>query len=144
MEVTLSHHHSADRSGEALLAVIAGSIAYYGGSRRGLLFQDLAALDNDSSKNQGAVPHLPKVRVLPSGANGRVSVEVSASATSPDSIDYVWVKDAASGEILGGRAFRPDDAPVLSILASPGQRLVPLVHSRADGTWEGATFVATL
>jgi len=130
--------------GEALLFVIAGATALYGGSVRGSLFEDLKELES-GGRNQGATSHVPTVRISPSGANGRVSVEISVSAVAaPDCIDYIWVRDEQTGEITGARSFRPSESPVLGLLATRGQHLRPLVHSKVDGVWEGAPFVAAL
>jgi hypothetical protein len=129
--------------GEALLFVIAGATALYGGSVRGSLFDDLKELEA-GGRNQG-VAHVPIVRISPSGANGRVRVEISASGVAaPDSIDCIWVRDERTGEIIGARSFRSTESPVLGLLAVRGQSLVPLVHSQVDGVWEGTPFVAAL
>ena len=128
--------------GEALLGVIAAATAIYGGSLRNGLFDELAVLESSGVKNEGAVTHVPTVRISPSGANGRVQVEVTVSTASPDFIDYIWVKDADSGDIIAGRGFSVKEPLVLTMLATRGRRLVPIAHSRTDGVWEGTTFSA--
>ncbi len=85
---------------------------------------------------------MPTLAITASTAQGKVSVEVSASAGA-DRIDYVWLKDAETGEILSGRSYAPNEPPVLTTLVERGRRVVALVHCAADGVWESAAVAAT-
>ena len=107
--------------GELTLFVIAGAIASYRGTKRGALFDELAALDG-SDKNRGSGQHVPTVQISSSPQMGQVSVEVSAPANAPDRVDYVRGPNARTHHIRG-----PDACP--GLLNRCGSRTPPLVRS---------------
>ena len=93
------------------------------------------------AKNQGK-PHLPMVTLSPGRAPGQVAVEITAVASAPDAIDYIWATDAATGEIFEGRKFVPKETPSLVFIVPRGRRFVPSAHGTSDGVWEGEAVVA--
>ena len=96
------------------------------------------------AKNQGA-SHLPVVKTARAQAVGQVSVEVSAPVEdSGDRIDYMWLKDAETGEVILSKKIGANEAPTLTSLIAKSRRVVPLVHSSRDGVWEGAAFTAAV
>ena len=127
----------------ALVLSLGAIAASYGSSVRSKLFDELRELSDAGGKNQGQVPHTPTVTLSAGRKIGQVSVEVTAPAAStPDAIDFIWLSDAATGEIFSGRKFGPKERPSLVIQVAAGRRIVPSVHSTRDGVWEGAAFVA--
>jgi hypothetical protein len=129
--------------GEVLLGVIAASVAAYGGTRRDALKDEVAMLDASSAIS--ATPHLPSVVLSPSGANGRVSCEITApTVAAPDRIDFIWLKDVNSGEILAAKkvSSASQQQAVLSLALEKGRRAQPVVHC-TDGITIGDEFVAT-
>lgn len=124
--------------GEALLAVIAASVALYGGRVRNGLFNDLEQLEASVSSS---VPS-PTVFMSTSAAMGQVIVELSATVPESlqDRIDYIWCKDAGTGETIAARSFKGSESPVLTTIAKRGRRLVPFVHFARDGTSQGEAF----
>ena len=123
--------------GEALLGVIAGGLALYGGTRRESLYEEMAALD--ASAPRAAVEHLPRVTLAPASTPGRVKLEMSAPDAKAGEVDAMWLKDAGSNEIISARQFRSGATPELSLLLDRGQRLIPVVHC-SDGVTVGAAF----
>lgn len=89
-------------------------------------------------RNTGAA-HAPSVTITPSKVNGRVALEI----TGDDSVDYIWLLDAESGDVVSGRKLQATEPKIISILVGRGKQLVPLVHT-ADGVWAGGAFTAQL
>ena len=134
--------------GEATLAVIAACTAYYGGLQRDGRNAQLAELEASAPRTK---EHAAFVVISPTQAIGSVSVEVSipaapgAAEPAPGArVDYIWLKDAASGQIVAARGFKPGDPLVLTSLVSKGSRVVPLVHSERDGVWVGEPFIGAV
>ena len=130
--------------GEALLAVIAASIAAYGGTRRDALKDEVLALDTSSTIS--ATPHVPLVVLSPSGANRRVGCEVTAPIVAlPDKVDYIWLKDVDSGEVLAAKKVSSggQQQAVLSLALEKGRRAQPVVHC-SDGITIGDQFIAAI
>ena len=134
--------------GEATLAVIAACTAYYGGLQRDGRNARLAELEASAPRTK---EHAASVVISPTQAIGSVSVEVSipaapgAAEPAPgDRVDYIWLKDAASGQIVAARGFKPGDPLVLTSLVSKGSRVVPLVHSERDGVWVGEPIIGAV
>jgi hypothetical protein len=71
-----------------------------------------------------------------------VAVEITALASAPETIDYIWATDADTGEIFEGRKFLPKESPSLVFIVPHGRRIVPSVHGTSDGVWEGEAVVA--
>ena len=124
----------------ALVLSIGALAAKYGSSVREGLFDELRAFGGGAT-NQGDVAHVPLVSLSPGRSRGQVSVEVTAPS-SGDAVDYIWLTDAGSREILSGRKMRPSEAPRLAVLVERGRRVVPSVHCKRDGVWEGEAIVA--
>ena len=130
--------------GEALLAVIAASIAAYGGTRRDALKDEVLSLDISSATSP--TPHIPSVVLSPSGANGRVGCEVTAPIVAlPDKVDYIWLKDVDSGTILAAKKVSSggQQQAVLSLALEKGRRAQPVVHC-SDGITIGDQFIAAI
>ena len=124
----------------ALVLALGSAAASYGGSRRSKLFDEMRELGG-GAKNQGK-PHLPMVTLSPGRAPGQVAVEITAVASAPDAIDYIWATDADTGEIFEGRKFVPKETPSLVFIVPRGRHIVPSVHGTSDGVWEGEAVVA--
>ena len=126
----------------ALVVLLGAGVSSFGGSVRSKLFDELRELSS-GAKNQGSVSHLPVVSISRGRTSGQVSVEITAaSAQDDDAIDYVWAADADTGEIFAGRKFSKSEAASLLIVVDRGRRIVPSVHWKRDGTWEGEAIVA--
>ena len=127
--------------GEALLGVIAAGTAFYGGTRRDGLYEEVAAM----AAATRSTAFVPTTRTSAARVNGQIAVEVTASAASDDFIDYLWLADAESGDVVAAQKFKRSPSgmpPVLSVQVARGRRLVALAH-RSDGvTAEGAGFTA--
>ena len=123
--------------GEALLGVIAGGLALYGGTRREALYAEIAALDASAPK--ASVQHLPLVTLASASTPGKIKLEITAPDATAGEVDSMWLKDAGSNEIISARQFRSGAAPELSLLLDRGQRLIPVVHC-SDGVTVGAAF----
>ena len=127
----------------ALVLFLGAAVSNYGGNVRSKLYEELRELGNSASKNQGTVPHMPVVKIARGRSSGQVSVEVSVvAAVGGDPIDYIWATDAATGEILAGRRFSPNEPPALMFNVDRGRRIVPSVHCEYSGVWEGEALVA--
>ena len=125
-----------------VLVLSLGAVAAnYGSSVRTKLFDELQSLGG-GEKNQGKTSHIPIVTLAPGRSLGQVAVTITAAATAPDAIDYIWAADADTGEIFVARKFTPKEKPSLVVNVARGRRLVPSVHSKADGVWEGEAIVA--
>lgn len=131
--------------GEALLFVIAGAIAAYGGSQRSGLFDELAALDAGERNSKGAAAeHQPTASCAPSKVAGKVEVVVSVPpASGPNDVRYIWLKDADSGAVVAGNKFKPEDQsearrPSLTVVLPSGLRVAPMTSGAQYGLWEGA------
>jgi hypothetical protein len=124
----------------ALVLFLGAAVSNYGGNVRSKLYDELRAFGESSSKNQGAVSHVPVVTIARGRSSGQVSVEVGAGGGDP--IDYIWATDAATGEILAGRRFSPNEPPTLMFNVDRGRRIVPSVHCKNDGVWEGEALAA--
>ena len=125
----------------ALVLSLGAVAANYGSSVRARLFDELQELGG-GVKNQGKTSHVPVVTLAPGRSQGQVSVTITATASAPDAIDYVWVSDADTGEIFVARKFTPKETPSLVVNVARGRRLVPSVHSKSDGVWVGEAIVA--
>ena len=128
--------------GEALLFVIAGSIAAYGGSRRKGFYEQIAALDAGGRNIGGSadqyLPTLslakPKSRTL-----GGIEVRMTWPATNGDYAEFAWLKDANTGIVLAAKAFREQDTGPKEVftIVERGQRVVPVLKYSSHGLWEG-------
>ena len=129
--------------GEALLFVIAAGLANYGGNMRGSLFEQIGAIDAAAATTNTSP--VPTVAIGGKKVNGQVSVEVSASSISAeDYVDYIWIKDATTGEVLSARSYRGTEGvpPMLSCLVERERRLTPCVHYKLSGVSRGQEFTA--
>ena len=126
----------------ALVLFLGAAASNYGGNVRSKLYKELREFDESSSKNQGAVPHMPVVTISRGRSSGQVSIEIGVAAGGGDPIDYIWATDAATGEILAGRRFSPNEPPALIFNVDRGRRIVPSVHCKGDGVWEGEALEA--
>eukprot|EP00320_Phaeocystis_rex_P019598 CAMPEP_0119076500 /NCGR_PEP_ID=MMETSP1178-20130426/87465_1 /TAXON_ID=33656 /ORGANISM="unid sp, Strain CCMP2000" /LENGTH=170 /DNA_ID=CAMNT_0007058789 /DNA_START=139 /DNA_END=651 /DNA_ORIENTATION=- len=125
------------------IAVVAG----FGISRRGQVVDSLTALD-------AAQPHkttgngVPTTKVAAAKAKFKVEVTVSWPASAP--VEFAWLKDASTGEVLtysigGGGATSSAEAAELVSLVDEGRRIVPIVYySSGGGLYEGVATTAEL
>jgi hypothetical protein len=130
----------------ALVLGLGAAAAAYGGSARARLFDQIAGLGRAPDRPDAAA-RAPAVALAPAGAAGRVSLTLSApelgGARSADgAVDYMWLLDADTREIVAGRRFTPSEPPSLTLLVERGRRLVPLLHRAAGDVCEGGAFVA--
>ena len=101
----------------------------------------LSKLEKDNlasvNSNGAAEKHLPKMSV--SGSTVEVSVPHVMDPEQPHYIQYLWLKEEASGQILAAKAFQPTDAspPSLSAEVKPGSTVRALLYCNLHGLWEG-------
>ncbi len=124
-----------------LVVTLGAAAASYGGSQRSRFYDELRVLSS-GAKNQSQTSHSPMVTLAPGRASGQVSVEITAVATAPDTVDIIWATDADTGEIFAGRKFLPKERSKLVLLVARGRRFVPSAHCVVDGVWEGDVVVA--
>uniref|UniRef100_A0A7S4QQ66 Desulfoferrodoxin ferrous iron-binding domain-containing protein n=1 Tax=Alexandrium monilatum TaxID=311494 RepID=A0A7S4QQ66_9DINO len=101
-----------------------------------------ALMKVDATPNDNGAPekHLPKVTV--SGSSVEVVVPHVMDAAKPHFIEYVWLKDAKSGEVFSAKAFQATDPspPTLSASLPKGSSVVPMLFCNLHGLWEGEAF----
>ena len=117
--------------------------------QRGETAKSLEVLEEAAPKASGA-PR-PKIVIKPSKAAGKVSVEMLGPKLDGEIVDYLWLRDADSGQLLGSKALKANDGragsngdPTYSCLLDVGRRVVPFMHSSNSGLWKGEAFVARL
>jgi hypothetical protein len=130
----------------ALVLGLGAAAAAYGGSTRARLFDDINALGR-APDQPAAAARAPAVVLTPAAAAGRVALTLSApelegARTADGTVDYIWLLDADTREIVAGRRFTPSEPPSLTLLVERGRRLVPLLHRAAGDVCEGGAFVA--
>ena len=82
--------------------------------------------------------------IAPSKVAGKVEVLVSVppTASGPNDVRFVWLKDVDTGKVLSAKNFKPEDTsegrrPSLTTVLPSGVRVVPLTSGREFGLWEG-------
>lgn len=137
---------------EPLLFGSLAATAYFGVSQRGQLTGRVAALDAGEPRNSNGAPekHLPVVTLSKPKPKFKVQLEVKVphvmDAQKPHYIEYIWLKDEATNEVLSVSSFRAADAspPTLVALVDEGRRVVPMLHCNLHGLWEGEAVTATV
>merc|ERR1712070_1121503 len=112
----------------------------------------VAALDAGEPRNSNGAPekHLPVVTLSKPKPKFKVQLEVKVphvmDAQKPHYIEYIWLKDEATNEVLSVSSFRAADAspPTLVALVDEGRRVVPMLHCNLHGLWEGEAVTATV
>ena len=77
---------------------------------------------------------MPRVTAKSKSINLVAKVTVTAMPAAGDSVDLVYIKDAATGTVLG--ASKGSNTLVTSI--DKGKKVVPIVAYKLAGCWEGA------
>lgn len=137
---------------EPLLFGSLAATAYFGVSQRGKLTGAVAALDAGQLRNSNGAPekHLPLVTLSRPKPKFKVQLEVRVphvmDAQKPHFIEYIWLKDESTNEVLTVQSFAPTDAapPTLVALVDEGRRVVPMLHCNLHGLWEGEPLTASL
>lgn len=99
-------------------------------------------MKEDPTPNDNGAPekHIPKVTV----SDGSVEVLVPhvMDKEKPHYIEYVWVSDASTGEVLSVKSFAPTDAspPTLTASLPKGTVAKPMLFCNLHGLWEGEKF----
>ena len=138
--------------GAAGISTLRGSAAY--AAKGPTLAEKVAAIDGEVAaadrKRMGDETPLPYRiqvfgnKVTTGGLSNQLKMVVDVDGPDIFSVQYVWLKDAASGKIYAGKRFRPSDEypPRLSAAVPQGARVVPLVFCDQPTAqlWEGAPF----
>ena len=119
-------------------------------AQRGDTAEALAALElSPSEPLTGGAVQAPKVTVAAARAAGKVQVELVGPKLVGEYVDYLWLRDADSGALLGFKALKTNGGlpgskadPSYSCLVEAGRRVVPFLHSSSSGLWRGEPFVA--
>eukprot|EP00933_Yihiella_yeosuensis_P023531 TRINITY_DN18334_c0_g3_i1.p1 TRINITY_DN18334_c0_g3~~TRINITY_DN18334_c0_g3_i1.p1 ORF type:complete len:220 (-),score=63.22 TRINITY_DN18334_c0_g3_i1:185-844(-) len=102
--------------------------------------KELTKLDPKANDFGDKKKHTPQVSL------GDGSVEVSTvhemDTIKPHWIQYIWLKDANSDEILAVKAFKPTDTSPLKWSAElpAGTAAIPMLWCNLHGLWEGEKF----
>jgi hypothetical protein len=120
-------------------------------AQRGDTAEALAALESSSSGTlTGGAVLAPKVAVVAARAAGKVQVELVGPELVGEYVDYLWLRDADSGALLGFKGPLKTNGglpgskadPSYSCLVEAGRRVVPFLHSSNSGLWRGEPFIA--
>ena len=119
-------------------------------AQRGDTAEALAALElSPSEPLTGGAVQAPMVAVAAARAAGKVQVELVGPKLVGEYVDYLWLRDADSGALLGFKALKTNGGlpgskadPSYSCLVEAGRRVVPFLHSSGSGLWRGEPFVA--
>ncbi|CAJ1349236.1 unnamed protein product [Effrenium voratum] len=99
-------------------------------------------LKEDPTPNDNGAPekHIPKVTVT--GASVDVVVPHVMDKEKPHYIQYIWVADASSGEVLAVKSFQATDGspPTLTASLAKGTTAKPMLFCNLHGLWEGEQF----
>ena len=129
----------------ALVVALSATAASYGGSARQKVLDEIKEFTGGAKDQQGEFR--PNIVLTPGRKLGLVNVEITVAASPPDVIDYIWLSDAETGEILSGRRVSPKDRTKLAVVVDRGRRIVPSAHCARSGvtggvTWEGEAVMA--
>ncbi len=141
------------------VAIAGGVAATFGAMRpacaKPLLSEVVAALDaqvTERNINGAPAKHIPKVRVDPTvtkvgikGFSSQVDVavpHVMEGEPRPHWIEYIWLKDTASGAVIAAKKFTSGDAspPIMTAYVPHGTTATPLAYCNQHGLWEGESF----
>jgi hypothetical protein len=130
--------------GEATLFVIAAVVAAVGGNKRNDLYDQVAEMQSSSSSSSSKLA--PTVKLEASRLSGKVSLQIVAPVvTAPDFVDFIWLRDADSGDVFSARKFKasePAPGTVLQVIVERGQKIVPVVHTASQELYVGDAFIA--
>jgi len=95
--------------------------------------------------NTGGDPqkYMPRVKV---SDDRTVNVSVTVSPTKDDYVQFIWLKDANTDEVVLVKAFPPPaedvttDFPILAAKVPAGVTLRPYSFSTGSGLWKGDDF----
>lgn len=61
----------------------------------------------------------------------------------PHFIEYLWLKDANTGDVLAVKEFTPSviSPPSMSASIAKGRRILPMLYCNVHGLWEGEEFI---
>lgn len=85
--------------------------------------------------------HLPNVNV--NGNNVEIVVPHVMDPDKPHYIEYIWLKDETTNQIIAAKAFQATDASPPTLKATgvkKGSTLRALLFCNLHGLWEGETF----
>ena len=120
-------------------AIAAGTIATPADAAT--LAKKVSALETSNAANSNGAPekHLPRVTVEASTV--QVVVPHVMDPEKPHFIEYVWLKDIKSSEVVAVQAYQATDAapPTLTASVTPGSTVKPLLYCNLHGLWEGET-----
>jgi desulfoferrodoxin (superoxide reductase-like protein) len=117
--------------------------AALGASALFLKLQSLETENADTVNGSGAPEkHLPQVTVVSnnnSNSNVNVVVPHVMDPEKPHFIEYIWLKDMKSIEIVASKAFKATDPspPTLTTMVAKGTTIKPLLYCNLHGLWEG-------
>eukprot|EP00933_Yihiella_yeosuensis_P023532 TRINITY_DN18334_c0_g4_i1.p1 TRINITY_DN18334_c0_g4~~TRINITY_DN18334_c0_g4_i1.p1 ORF type:complete len:216 (-),score=62.94 TRINITY_DN18334_c0_g4_i1:64-672(-) len=125
-------------------ALVAAAVLASGASRADA--EDLKSkvkelMKQDPTPNDNGAPekHIPKA--YPGGGSVDVLVNHVMDKDKPHYIQYMWLKDANSDNILAVKAFQATDpTPALSVDLPAGTAAIPMLFCNLHGLWEGEKF----
>eukprot|EP00931_Biecheleriopsis_adriatica_P006269 TRINITY_DN107695_c0_g1_i1.p1 TRINITY_DN107695_c0_g1~~TRINITY_DN107695_c0_g1_i1.p1 ORF type:complete len:206 (-),score=52.85 TRINITY_DN107695_c0_g1_i1:84-650(-) len=101
-----------------------------------------AIMKEDPTPNDNGAPekHIPKAYA--GGGSVDVVVQHVMDKDKPHYIQYMWLTDAKSGDILSVKSFAPTDPspPALSVDLPAGTTAIPMLFCNLHGLWEGEKF----
>eukprot|EP00440_Ansanella_granifera_P026263 gb/GFBE01028524.1/.p1 GENE.gb/GFBE01028524.1/~~gb/GFBE01028524.1/.p1 ORF type:complete len:193 (+),score=49.77 gb/GFBE01028524.1/:1-579(+) len=101
-----------------------------------------ALMKEDPTPNDNGAPekHIPKAYA--GGGSVDVVVQHVMDKDKPHYIQYMWLTDAKSGEVLAVKSFAATDQspPALSVDLPVGTTAVPMLFCNLHGFWQGEKF----
>ena len=110
---------------------------------------------NDDSLGDKAL-YTPSVKIDAAGSSSyKLSVVMPSTGprSAKDYVDCMWFRDASNGKVLAAESFgsnglsrdfslREDTGlePSFAARIPSGKTVVPAIHAKKGGTWEGAEF----
>jgi desulfoferrodoxin (superoxide reductase-like protein) len=97
----------------------------------------------EPNSNGAPEKHLPQISIAP--GTTQVSFSVPHVMTEEHYIQFMWLKDAKSGDVVLVKALPPTDAspPTLTATVPDGVTLRPYLFCNIHGLWKGEDFVVT-
>ena len=118
-------------------------------AQRGDTAKALDALESSSGPLTSSSVLAPMVAVAAARVAGKVQVEIVGPKLVGEYVDFLWLRDAGSGALLGFKALKTNgglpgskDDPAYSCLVESGRSVIPFLHCSSSGLWRGEPFVA--
>ena len=106
-------------------------------TQRGDTAATLAAMESQVPDNK---MQAPRIAVTAARVTGKVQVEVIGPSLDGEIVDYLWLRDADTGALIGSKALKTNGGlpgskgdPTYAGLVECGRRIVAFVHCSSSG-----------